>query len=180
MNKGVDHIGVCVVYFCHDGNGEFVMAKRNSNSRDEHGCWDIGGGAIELGDTVEDTILREIREEYCTDVLNFEFLGYRDVHRIHDGKATHWIALDFKVQINRDKVKIGEPHKFDEIAWFDLENLPTKTHSQFPKFLELHYDKLKYAPVAQLDRASACGAGGHRFESRRAHQFSDLARQEDI
>lgn len=42
--KGVDYIGVCVVYFCHDGKGEFVMAKRSSNARDEHGRWDIGGG----------------------------------------------------------------------------------------------------------------------------------------
>ena len=26
-----------------------------------------------------------------------------------------------------------------------------------------------YAPVAQLDRASACGAGDYRFESYQAH-----------
>jgi len=34
----------------------------------------------------------EIKEEYCTDVLGFDFLGYRDVHREHNGKKTHWIA----------------------------------------------------------------------------------------
>ena len=29
-----------------------------------------------------------------------------------------------------------------------------------------------FAPVAQLDRASACGAGGHTFESCRVHIIS--------
>ena len=31
----------------------------------------------------------------------------------------------------------------------------------------------KIAPVAQLDRASACGAGGRRFESSRAHHVEE-------
>ena len=136
--KGVDHVGVCVVYFCHDGKGEFVMAKRNNNTRDEHGRWDIGGGGLEFGETIDQTIRQEIQEEYCTNVLNYEFLGYRDVHRVHDGKPTHWIALDFKVRIDREKVQIGAPHKFDEIRWFTLNKIPKNVHSQFPKFLELY------------------------------------------
>jgi len=142
MQKGVDFTGVCVVYFCHDGEGNFVMAKRSSNCRDEHGSWDIGGGGIEFGDTIEDTIKKEIAEEYCTDVLNTEFLGYRDVHREHDGKKTHWIALDFKVLVDKEKVKNGEPHKFDEVKWFRLDNLPEALHSQLPTFLDKYHDWL--------------------------------------
>src|SRR5688572_4530859 len=118
MKKGVDYIGVCVVYFCHDGRGNFVMAKRNSNTRDDHDCWDIGGGGVEFGDSIEDRLRQEIKEEYCTEVLEHEFLGYRDVHRVHEGKPTHWIALDFKVLVDRAKVAIGEPDKFDDIGWF--------------------------------------------------------------
>ena len=91
---------------------------------------------MEFGDTVENTLRKEIREEYCTDVVNYEFLGFRDVHRVHDGKPTHWIALDFKVLIDRAKVKNGEPHKFEEIGWFALEDFPAPLHSQFPFFLE--------------------------------------------
>lgn len=143
LKKGIDFVGVTIVYFCHDGNGKFVMAKRNANARDEHGRWDIGGGGLEHGDTVEETLRREIMEEYCTDVLEYEFLGFRDAHREYDGKKTHWIALDFKVRIDPSKVRIGEPHKFDEIDWFTLETIPTESHSLFPKFIELYGDKLK-------------------------------------
>jgi 8-oxo-dGTP pyrophosphatase MutT (NUDIX family) len=142
MKKGVDYTGITIVYFCHDGHGNYLFSKRGKNCRDEQGTWDQGGGGLEFGDTVENTLRKEIKEEYCTDVLNYEFLGYLDVHRENEGVKTHWLALDFKVLVDRDKVKNGEPHKFDEIGWFKLNNLPTPLHSQTPKRFEMYKEKL--------------------------------------
>ncbi len=142
MEKGVDFIGVGVVFYCHDGNGNVLLNKRNSNCKDEHGSWDIGGGGLEFGEQVTDALKREIEEEYCTDVKEYEFLGFRDVHRAHGGVKTHWIALDFKVLINKDKFGNGEPHKFDEIRWFKKDELSTPMHSQWPEFLRKYKDKL--------------------------------------
>lgn len=142
LKKGIDCVGVGVVFFCHDGKGNFVMAKRGKHARDEQGMWDIGGGGLELHDTVEATLRKEIKEEYCTDVASCEFLGYMDVHRAHEGQPTHWIALCFKALIDPAKVKNGEPHKFDDVAWFALDKLPDNVHSQMGKFLELYRDKL--------------------------------------
>jgi len=142
MQKGVDFTGVTVVYFCHDGEGNFVMNKRGQNCRDDRGTWDIGAGGLEWNDTVENTLRKEIMEEYCTDVLGFEFLGYRDIHKKANGILVHWIALDFKVVIDKEKVKNGEPHKFDEVKWFTLDELPEVLHSQLPVFLEKYHDRL--------------------------------------
>ncbi len=142
MEKGKESIGVSIVYFCHDGKGNFLMHKRSANARDENGRWDIGAGSLEFGEKVEDTLKREIKEEYGTDVLSHEFLGFRDVHREKDGKPTHWVALDFKVLVDSSKVKNGEPHKFDEVKWFDPKNIPSPVHSQLPMFLEKYKDKL--------------------------------------
>ena len=142
MRKGIDSIGISIVTFCHDGDGNYLFQKRSTNCRDEHGRWDPGGGALELHDSVEDTIHREVKEEYGTDVRSFEFLGYRDVHREHEGNATHWIGLDFKVLVDRGKVHNGEPHKFDEIAWFKLDALPEALHSQLPYALDKYRDRL--------------------------------------
>src|SRR3989338_7567131 len=119
-SKGIDHIGVCVGFFCHDGNGKFLLSKRSQHTRDEQGRWDPGGGALELHETIQDAIRREIQEEYCTDVLSSEFLGIRDVHREHNDQKTHWVALDYKVLIDPSKVQNGEPHKADDVAWFTL------------------------------------------------------------
>ncbi len=143
MKTGIDYIGTSVVFYCHDNEGNVILAKRNKNSRDEHGKWDIGGGALEFATNVEENLKKEIKEEYCTDVLNFEFLGFRDVHRInHNNERTHWIALDFKVLIDKNKVSNGEPHKFDEVKLFSKNNFPKPIHSQLGFFLEKYKDKL--------------------------------------
>lgn len=142
MKKGIDHVGVNVTYFCHDGKGNYLFNKRSDACRDEHGRWDPGGGGLELHDTVENTLRKEILEEYCTDILDYEFIGYRGVHREHEGEKTHWIALDFKVLVDKEKVKNGEPHKFDAVEWFRLDNLPQPLHSQMQFCLEKYKDKL--------------------------------------
>lgn len=142
MKKGVDYPGVTVSFFCHDGEGNYVFQKRGTNCRDEHGRWDNGGGGLDTHDTVIDTLKKEIKEEYCVDTLDYEFLGYRDVHREHEGVKTHWISLDFKVRVDRGRVQNGEPHKFDEIAWFRLDTIPEPRHSQMDAALEQHKGKL--------------------------------------
>lgn len=142
MKKGEEYTGVTIVYLCHDGKGNFLLNKRSKQCRDEHGTWDPGGGGLEFNDTVDDTLRKELLEEYCTKPIRAEFLGFRDVHRTHEGHPTHWIALDFKVLVDRATVKNGEPHKFDEIGWFKLDALPLPLHSQFPFFLEDYKGKL--------------------------------------
>lgn len=143
MRKGEDFTGVSIIYFCHDGEGNFLLNKRSNNCRDEHGNWDIGGGGLEFGDNVLNTLRKEIKEEYCADVLDYEFLGYRDVHRENSGVKTHWIALDFKVKVDRNMVKNEEPHKFDEIGWFKLNSLPSPLHSQLSGAMQLYKGKLE-------------------------------------
>jgi 8-oxo-dGTP diphosphatase len=142
MKKGIDYTGITIVFSCHDGEGNFLLSKRSAQCRDEHGTWDQGGGGMEFGDTVEQTLRKEIQEEYCTEVKEFEFMGYRVVHRENDGVKSHWIALDFKVLIDRAKVRNGEPHKAEEIGWFRLDALPSPMHSQWPVFYELHKEQL--------------------------------------
>ena len=120
------------------------MAKRSQNCRDEQGLWDISAGGMEFEDSAEETLRKEIMEEYCADVLSFEFLGYRDVRREYKGVLNHWVCLDFKVLVNPAQVKIGEPHKFDQIEWFTMDSLPPEEqmHSQLPKYFDKYIGKL--------------------------------------
>ncbi|MES2060167.1 MAG: NUDIX hydrolase [Patescibacteria group bacterium] len=144
MKKGVDFVGISINYFCMDGKGRFLMAKRTNNCRDEWGKWDTGGGGLEVGDTIEETLRKEIKEEYCTDVLSFEFLGHSEVFREHEGMKTHWLAMQYKVLVDPEKVANGEPHKFSQLEWFTLDSLPpaSELHSQLPKAIERYKGKL--------------------------------------
>ncbi|MGH7141635.1 MAG: NUDIX domain-containing protein [Minisyncoccia bacterium] len=142
---GTEFTGVSAIFFCHDGAGNFLISRRSPGARDEHGTWDPGGGGIKFGERVEDALCREVREEYCTDALDVEFLGFRDVLREHNGRPTHWIALDFKVLIDPQPVAIGEPHRCDGLRWVtlkELENFSEPFHSQFPAFLEKYRERL--------------------------------------
>ena len=147
MQKGFDYIGICVNYICHDGKGRFILNKRSKNARDEQGRWDCGGGGLDFGQTVEGTLQKEIKEEYGTDVISYEFLGFRDVFRDFDGKKTHWLAIDFMVLVNADKVRNAEPHKFDVVDWFTMESLPTPLHFGFSQMLQKYKEKIE-----KLDR----------------------------
>lgn len=133
LKQGVDHIGVSVASIIHDGNGKILLMKRGQRARDEQGRWDVCGGAIEFGESIDEAIKREVSEELCTEAQEIDFLTAYDAHREHAGSKTHWIALVHAVKVDPKKVKNGEPHKIDEIGWFNSSSLPAPRHSQFDK-----------------------------------------------
>ncbi len=137
FRRGIDHIGVSICAVVHDGKGRILLMKRGSEARDEQGNWDICGGAIEFGESIDEALRRELKEELCADPIDIEFLTVYDAHRVHaDGSPTHWVALAHAVKVDPAKVKIGEPHKIAEIGWFTSDNLPSPLHTQFPKNFE--------------------------------------------
>lgn len=131
--RGIDFIGVSASFVVHDGSGRILLQQRGPQARDERGTWDIGGGAIEFGETIEAAIRREIREELGCEVLEMEFLTVYDAHRQIDGRPTHWVAIIYAVRVDPTTVKNGEPHKIAELGWFTGADLPSPRHSQFDK-----------------------------------------------
>lgn len=131
LRRGIDFIGVTCSFICHDGKGRILLGRRSQNCRDEQGKWDTGAGAHEFGATIEETIRREIKEEYGTAAINLKFIKVYDAHRqLADGTPTHWVSVLYAAQVNPDKVKNNEPYKIDEIGWFEPDRLPEAMHSQ--------------------------------------------------
>jgi len=119
------------------------MQKRGEACRDKQGCWDTGEGVLKFKEEVEKRLKKEIKEEFGVEILKFYFLGYRSVKREFENKKTHWLTLDFKGLVDRNKVKNNELHKFSEIDWFSFDNLPQPLHSQLLKFFEKYKKQLK-------------------------------------
>jgi 8-oxo-dGTP pyrophosphatase MutT (NUDIX family) len=139
---GLEFTGIAVIFIPHDGKGNILLAKRSKNARDEQGTWELSGGGLKFGERVGDALKREVREEFCSELINAEFLGYRDLLRSHNGNPTHWVALDFLVEIDPKSTAIGEPHKCDEIRWVRFGEWPSPLHSQFLMTVEKNKDKL--------------------------------------
>lgn len=130
FRRGVDFIGVNCVFWCHDGSGRVLMHKRSQKCRDEQGTWDCGAGAMEFGETFDDTIRREVMEEYGATPLQIVYVTTRNVLREHNGRATHWIKNLHWVQVDPAQVSNREPEKIDELGWFTFDTLPAPLHSQ--------------------------------------------------
>ncbi len=127
--------GVSCVFVCHDGQGRVLLARRAAGARDEPGTWDTGAGAIEYGESFEEAVAREVREEYRTEVRKLATLGVRNVLR--GDPPSHWVAVVFAVEVDPDPVAIGEPHKFDRIGWYSPDAPPEPAHSQLAETLAL-------------------------------------------
>lgn len=143
MIKGVDYTGISVVFFCHDGQGNFVMHKRGQTCRDERGRWDFGGGGLKFGERLEEALYREVFEEYGVVPFNIVSLGNAECFRKEEGVPTHWICFRYKVQVDREAVFNNEPEKHENVSWYTLDTLPTPLHSNIPEELRLFGDELR-------------------------------------
>ena len=138
--RGIDHIGISASFIIHDGKGNVLLQKRGPRARDENGRWDVGGGAIEFGESIDEAVRREVQEELCVEPIDIQFLTVYEAFREHNGAKTHWIAIMHAVQVDPSQVKIGEPEKIEELGWFTSSELPSPLHSQFWKSYQVALD----------------------------------------
>ena len=139
LKRGIDYIGVTCVFYCHDGEGRVLLHRRSKNCRDEQGRWDCGAGSMEHGETFEEAVRREIKEEYCVVPEKVVHVSTHNVIRDNHGTKTHWIAVLHAVQVDPELVRIGEPEKMDEIAWFLSGDFPEDRHSM----LDAHFEMVR-------------------------------------
>jgi len=104
--------------------GELLMLKRGAKAKNERGCWQIPGGAVDFGETRAQAIVREVREELDVDiVVKHELLT---IDHLIPNEAQHWVTTPFIVQIKMGQMpEIQEPQKHEAMGWFALDKLPS-------------------------------------------------------
>ena len=123
MKAGIDYIGVSVGILILNDKGDLFLSKRSQNTTNEHGTWEIPGGKVHFGETLQDAAKREAKEEYWIEVEIIKQFSTQN-HFIPNEKQ-HWVPTAFLCKIlGTKKPQILEPEKCDEIGWFSLGNLP--------------------------------------------------------
>jgi ADP-ribose pyrophosphatase YjhB (NUDIX family) len=104
--------------------GIYFLSKRGQQAKNEKGTWEGPGGSVEFGESMEDALRREMKEEYDIEIEIVKKFPAED-HFIPEEKQ-HWVATTFWARIKKGyEPKIMEPHKCDAIGWFDLDSLPS-------------------------------------------------------
>ncbi len=119
MEKGRDYIGVGVGAIVVD-RGRVLLLKRRKEP--EAGCWGIQGGAVEFGETIEDAVKRELKEELSVEGELVALLGVTDHILPHAG--VHWVSPVFLARIASGSPKNVERDKHSDLRWFRLDDLP--------------------------------------------------------
>lgn len=121
MKKGIDYIGVGVGAIISNSAGEVFLARRGNEARNERGKWEFPGG-VEFNETLEQALLREVREEYGFEIEVQELLDVVD--HIIPAEKQHWVSPSFLCRVKSGTPRIREPHKCAEIGWFELDRIP--------------------------------------------------------
>jgi 8-oxo-dGTP diphosphatase len=120
---GRDYIGVGVGAMVAGRASCFLLARRGMAARNEAGTWEFPGGTVEFGERLEDSIVREFREEYGMDIELFGLLGVFD--HILPAESQHWVSITYLARHTAGTPTIMEPDKCMEIGWFPLDALPS-------------------------------------------------------
>lgn len=121
MKKGIDYVAVGVGALIFNKEGKIFLSLRGREARNESGKWEFPGGGVEFGDTLKDTIKREIKEEFGFEIKVIELLDVCD-HIIPEEKQ-HWVSPSFICAIKSGAPKILEPKKCDDIGWFTIDEI---------------------------------------------------------
>jgi len=125
-------VGIGAVIVC---NGKILLEKRKSEPG--KGKWSIPGGLVELGETVEQTVMREIREETGLEVEKPELIDVVDyIIADEDSRVKyHFVMIDYFVKLKGGTLKAADDAA--ELRWVPLSEVEkydlTKTFREFFK-----------------------------------------------
>lgn len=115
--------------------GRLLLGKRSARRGAYPGVWDMPGGHVEVGETAEQTLVRELREELgvtATEwrelaVLRAPAMGAEDAHvlRLHVFLVIDWCGEPRNIA----------PDEHEALAWFTLEATTrlTLAHAEYPR-----------------------------------------------
>lgn len=128
---GRDVIGVGVGALIFNQEGKILLAQRGPLARNEAGLWEIPGGAVEYGETFEQALKREVKEELGIEIVIERLLTVGD-HLLPD-EAQHWVAPTYVCRLVAGIPQVMEPDKCIAVGWYSLAEAQTMPLSMVTK-----------------------------------------------
>jgi mutator protein MutT len=129
-------IGIVIV-----DDQRIVLIKRGNEPA--RGKWTIPGGLVELGESNEEAVIREAKEETCLDVEKPRLVDVvSQVDWDAEGKIRyHYVIVDYFVQVRCGDIAAASDAA--ELRWVPLEEVETyELTPSFRRFFEKNKEKL--------------------------------------
>jgi len=123
-------------------DGMVLLARRGSEPG--RNKWSVPGGLVELGETVEETIVREVKEETNLDVEVDSLVDVvNNLVRDAEGKLRyHFVILDFFAKVKGGSLRAGSD--LLEVKWVPLDQVEHfDLTGTFREFLERNRERLR-------------------------------------
>lgn len=103
----------CVIL---NGPQKFYLLHRNKNSLVQ---WELPGGKVENDEDIEETAIRELKEELGVTVQLVRKLG--DTH-FKENNTDHFYTW-FLAEVTSGQMKICEPQTFDDLKSYSIDEM---------------------------------------------------------
>ena len=104
-------------------DGEKFLALRNNPTNPEHGgdFWFVVTGEVEPGESHEDAVRREVKEETGLDIVDIFYLNWGSLYNLNE---TEYEEHNFIAFVGNGDVKLNEENV--DYKWLDLDDFVSK------------------------------------------------------
>ena len=126
---------MCIIY---DKEKGILLEKRTDN-----GMWWVPGGALELGETLEEALKREVKEETSLDIFNPKLFDVKaGVHMIYPNNDEVYYT-DVVYEINEYEGELKPDAESKELVWVPIDKLPDNIMPTQIEYIEKFVNTLK-------------------------------------
>ena len=145
MTEEIFQIGIKAIII-NDKNE--ILLLKSGPAEEEHTkitFWDLPGGRIQEGHTIEDTLRREVEEELgiSSDLLKIDGIfdaTISNFKKSHHHSNTCLMLIAYKCELKSNKFKLSDEHS--EYGWFSAPEAKKLLSTKFPKNFTDRFDSL--------------------------------------
>lgn len=114
--------------------GRLLLGKRSARRKAYPGVWDVPGGHVEIGETAEQALVRELREEIGVTPTTWRELAVLRVPAMADERRHTLRMTLFLLTQWQGEPRNLQPDEHDALAWFTLEETSRLmlAHADYP------------------------------------------------
>jgi len=140
------------VYLILEKDNKTLLLRR-ANTGFMDGNYGLVAGHLDGNETISQAIIREAKEEAGIEIKNEDLEFVHVMHRINDNQGyydqgeKHIERVDFFMKAKNwtGEIKNMEPHKCDDLSWFELDNMPENTIDYVREVIKMVNEKKYYS-----------------------------------